>query len=117
VTSDLKAPPLFVFVKVSSLGPAIKRFNRDVVAFLRREGLEFSDVYSSEELRGFAPDPIVVEHGVPRISELAYEFVRVTGLGFGDVYPDLLAELPVSGRSLSDLDLASDDLDEEENVA
>jgi hypothetical protein len=86
-------PPLFTFTKVSSLGPAIKRFNRDVVAFLKSSGLDFIDVYGDDAFEGFAPTAVVVEDGTPMISPLALEFVRVTGLDFGDVYPDALSSL------------------------
>lgn len=82
-------PPLFVFAKVSSLGPAIKKFNRDVVRYLRDVNLEFLDVYGADALDGFAPDAL--EGG--KISPLAIEFVRVTGLAFGDVYPNVLEQL------------------------
>jgi hypothetical protein len=99
VTSKLTPPPLFVFTKVSSLGPAIKRFNRDVVKYLQDEGLELHEAYGSGAFEGFAPEAIIVEDGAPKVSPLALEFVRVTGLDFGDVYPDALTslgELPLS---------------------
>ena len=85
-------PPLFTFTKVSSLGPAIKRFNRDVIAYLRSSGLELHAVYGAD-LKDFAPALLTCEDGAPKVSSLALEFVRVTGLDFGDVYPDALAML------------------------
>jgi hypothetical protein len=95
-------PPLFTFSKVSSLGPAIKRFNRDVVSFLRDSKQELHEVYGVDAFEGFAPTVIVIESGVPAVSPLALEFVRVTGLSFGDVYPNVLstlAELGLTGET------------------
>ena len=86
-------PPLFTFTKISSLGPAIKRFNRDVIAYLRSSELELHDVYGADVFEGFAPALLTCEDGAPKVSSLALEFVRVTGLDFGDVYPDALAML------------------------
>lgn len=94
-------PPLFIFTKVSSLGPAIKRFNREVVAYLRAEGLDLHEVYGANAFEGFAPTVILIEGGAPKVSPLALEFVRVTGLDFGDVYPAVLstlAELGIMGE-------------------
>jgi hypothetical protein len=94
MTSFGMAPPsLFIFTKVSSLGPEIKRFNRDVVKYLRAEGLDFMETYGADAFKGFAPAAIVSEDGAPKVSPLALEFVRVTGLNFGDVYPNALALL------------------------
>jgi hypothetical protein len=94
-------PPLFVFTKVSSLGPAIKRFNRDVVKYLRDSKQEFHDVYGEDAFEDFAPAALSTEDGTLKVSPLALEFVRVTGLSFGDVYPDVLSELGAfSGAAL-----------------
>lgn len=103
-------PSLFVFAKVSSLGPAIKKFNRDVVRYLHSEGLEFLDVYGLGALDGFAPDVMVDG----KISPLALEFVRVTGLDLGDVYPDLIERL---GETSGVLPLDASDDDDEESAA
>jgi hypothetical protein len=105
-------PPLFIFTKVSSLGPAIKRFNRDVVKYLRDEGLELHEAYGSGAFEGFAPEAIVIEDGIPKVSPLALEFVRVTGLDFGDVYPDVLSSLGLTSGSLGEeAEPASDEED------
>jgi hypothetical protein len=86
-------PPLFIFTKVSSLGPTIKKFNREVVTFLKSSGLDFVEVYGADAFDGFAPTLLTLDDDAPRVSPLALEFVRVTGLDFGDVYPNALASL------------------------
>ena len=103
-------PSLFTFTKVSSLGPAIKRFNREVISFLKSSGLDFADVYDVDAFEGFAPTAIIVEDDVPKVSPIALEFVRVTGLAFGDVYPNVLSELGASSGVFLRSDLG------EENV-
>jgi hypothetical protein len=91
IPTSTEAPPLFIFVKASSKGPAIKKFNREVLDYLRKVEKDFLDVYQFGGLREFAPDPVVWDDdGTPRISDLAKEFVAATGLAFGDVYPDLV---------------------------
>lgn len=87
----MNPPPLFVFEKVSSKGPALRRFNREVLAYLKIAGKEFLDVYGFAGFREHAPDPVLwSDDGTPRISEHAKTFVDATGLAFGDVYPDLV---------------------------